>query len=224
MVTTDPRARCVKPGASAIAQHQPGPKLVAVRVGDRDEHVVIADECDTTRRRSRRNRIAVHDALQLSSRQSLHWQRGNRGCKRQRRHRTLAPCADYAAGVQRVLPQYDNTLTRDWLISFLLDCGVERSDGEMHFRIEDDPSNSGLKRIAAYFVFSRRRQLEVAQERFVFSPGESIRLFFSYRHTPTLIRSLLGKHGMKVVGEWITQSQEEGVLLVLRNSSDLSRP
>src|SRR5262245_60795398 len=36
----------------------------------------------------------------------------------------LAPGADYA-GLKKILPQYDNPLTRDWLMTFLLDLGVE---------------------------------------------------------------------------------------------------
>ena len=36
----------------------------------------------------------------------------------------LAPGLDYAAGMKRILPQYDNPLTRDWLLTFLLDLGV----------------------------------------------------------------------------------------------------
>ena len=51
----------------------------------------------------------------------------------------LAPGADYAAGMKKILPQYDNALTRDWLMTFLLDLGVERSDGELRFAIEDWP-------------------------------------------------------------------------------------
>src|SRR5207237_1110942 len=39
----------------------------------------------------------------------------------------LAPGPDYAAGVQKILPLYDNALTRDWLLTFLLDLGLERS-------------------------------------------------------------------------------------------------
>ena len=48
----------------------------------------------------------------------------------------LAPGADYAAGVKKVLPQYDNPLTRDWLMTFLDDLGVERNDGKLRFKIE----------------------------------------------------------------------------------------
>ena len=51
----------------------------------------------------------------------------------------LAPGADYAAGMKKILPQYDNALTRDWLMTFLLDLGVERRDGELRFAIEEWP-------------------------------------------------------------------------------------
>jgi uncharacterized SAM-dependent methyltransferase len=128
----------------------------------------------------------------------------------------LSPDADYAAGVRRVLPLYDNTLTREWLMAFLLDCGVEADDGAVRFCVEDDPSGSALKRVAAHFHFSKTREIRIDQERFSFRPGDSIQLFFSYRHTPELIPSLLGQHGLNVLQQWITQSQEEGVFLVTR--------
>ena len=48
----------------------------------------------------------------------------------------LAPGNNYAAGVKKILPQYDNPLTRDWLMTFLLDLGVERNDGKLRFKIE----------------------------------------------------------------------------------------
>ena len=128
----------------------------------------------------------------------------------------LAPGTDYAAGVQRILPLYDNALTRDWLMTFLLDLGVAAGDGELHFVVEDDPGGSGLKRVAAYFRFTRAREIQVDAQRFAFPAGESIRLFFSWRHTPALVRHLLGEHGLRVLDQWITQSGEEGLFLVSR--------
>jgi len=35
----------------------------------------------------------------------------------------LAPGNNYAAGMKKILPQYNNPLTRDWLMTFLLDLG-----------------------------------------------------------------------------------------------------
>lgn len=130
----------------------------------------------------------------------------------------LAPGADYAAGVQRILPLYDNALTRGWLMTFLLDLGVEADDGELRFVVEDDPAGSGLKRVAAYFRFARPREIVVDAQRFQFPAGDSIRLFFSWRHTAALVRELLSQRGLQVLDEWITKSGEEGVFLVGRAS------
>jgi uncharacterized SAM-dependent methyltransferase len=126
----------------------------------------------------------------------------------------LAPGNDYAAGVKQVLPLYDNELTREWLLTFLLDSGVERTGGEMRFAIEEEPPGSGLKRIAAYFDFRRRCRISVDAENFEFQPGESFRLFFSYRHTPALVRQMLEAHEMQVLEQWVTKSEEEGVFLL----------
>ena len=41
----------------------------------------------------------------------------------------LAPGKNYAAGMEKILPQYDNPLTRDWLTAFLFDLGVTPGDG-----------------------------------------------------------------------------------------------
>lgn len=128
----------------------------------------------------------------------------------------LTPGADYAKGVAHVLPSYDNQLTRDWLLAFLLDLGVSREDGVMRFLVEDDKP-TGLKRIAAYFKFERRREIHIDKDEFEFCPGESIRLFFSYRHTPEVVGKLLGGHDLQVLEQWITNSEEEGVFLVARN-------
>jgi uncharacterized SAM-dependent methyltransferase len=123
----------------------------------------------------------------------------------------LAPGADYHAGVERVLPQYDNAPTRDWLLTFLLDLGVERSDGEVHFAIETVAG--GFKRIVARFHFIRDRVVMLEAERFAFRAGESLRLFFSCRYTPANLESLLAHHGFDVQSRWLTRSGEEGVWL-----------
>jgi len=127
----------------------------------------------------------------------------------------LAPGLDYTAGVQRVLPLYDNLLTREWLLMFLLDLGIDKNDGRVDFLIEEERN---LQRIAAYFRFTQPREIQVDSERFAFQVGDSIRLFFSYRHTPSLVDSLLAEHKMVVVDQWIAPSEEEGVFLVAARS------
>jgi len=125
----------------------------------------------------------------------------------------LAPGRDYEAGVRKVLPQYDNALTRDWLMTFLVDLGVQEVDGELRIAIEDV---AGLKRVVARFHFTKARTVMLEGERFELHSGESIRLFFSYRYTPELIRQRLERHGLAVLGQWITKSEEEGVFLCRR--------
>jgi L-histidine Nalpha-methyltransferase len=126
----------------------------------------------------------------------------------------LAPGPDYQRGLEKVLPGYDNPLTRDWLLTFLLDLGLERTDGAVKFSIEDD--HSGLKKIAADFHFAKRREIEVDDHPFTFSRDETIRLFFSYRYTPGLIRTRLQAHGLHLEDEWITKSGEEGIFFCRR--------
>jgi L-histidine N-alpha-methyltransferase len=122
----------------------------------------------------------------------------------------LAPGPDYRAGVQRIVPGYDNAETRAWLLAFLYDLGVEPADGRVDFSIEEA---SGLFRIVADFRFLRERALSVHGEHFAFRPGDVVRLFFSYRHTPDRVRLLLQPHGLQVAEQWITASEEEGVFL-----------
>jgi L-histidine N-alpha-methyltransferase len=133
----------------------------------------------------------------------------------------LAPGKNYAAGMEKILPQYDNLPTRDWLMTFLPDLGVEKTDGKLEFAIEG--GGFGLKRVVARFHFARAQQIEIDGKRFEFRRGESIRLFFSYRHTPELVRKLLGRHGLEVSGEWIAESEEEGVFLVKRSGVSAER-
>jgi uncharacterized SAM-dependent methyltransferase len=128
----------------------------------------------------------------------------------------LASGQDYRAGVERILPLYDNALTRDWLSTWLFDLGIDPDAGTIRMDVEmDDASN--LLRIAAHWEFSKTFGIEVSGESFSFQPGDRIRLFFSYRHTPELIRRGLQEHGLSVRQEWIASSEEEGVFLCARD-------
>jgi len=152
----------------------------------------------------------------------------------------LAPGNNYAAGMKKILPQYDNSLTRDWLMTFLLDLGVGRNDGRLRFKIETCRSRREeaqtsrsisakknqrlltssptikeveLKRIVADFYFTRVRRIVADGERFDFHAGDSIQLFFSYRYTPELVHKVLARFGLEVCNQWIAKSEEEGVFL-----------
>ena len=128
----------------------------------------------------------------------------------------LAPGNDYATGVDRIRSLYDNALTRDWLMSFLLDLGVEQDDGELGFTVEDSPEEIGLKRIVATFHFVRSRKVRMPADEIEFQAGERLRVFFSYRHTPDQALALLRQYGLGVLDQWICRSEEEGVFLCAR--------
>jgi uncharacterized SAM-dependent methyltransferase len=123
----------------------------------------------------------------------------------------LAPGADYAAGMKTILPQYDNSPTRDWLMTFLFDLGFERRDGKLQFAIED--GRFGLKRVVARFHFRCPCRIEIESEVFNFKNGDSIQLFFSYRYTPERVRKILFHSKLEVSDQWIAKSEEEGVFL-----------
>jgi hypothetical protein len=123
----------------------------------------------------------------------------------------LAPGNDYAGGVEKILPQYDNPLTHDWLTAFLFDLGAEPRDGKLRFSIET--GGLGLKRVVARFHFQHARRIKVGGREFSFARGESIRLFFSYRYTPARAAKLLLHHGLEVCNQWLAASGEEGVFL-----------
>jgi uncharacterized SAM-dependent methyltransferase len=126
----------------------------------------------------------------------------------------LAPGTNYATGMRKILPQYDNDLTRDWLMTFLLDLGIEKSGGDVRFAIE--AGGFDLKRIVARFHFKRARRIDVGDEQFGFRSGEAIQLFFSYRYTPERVCKSLAEYGLEVCSQWVAKSAEEGVFLCRR--------
>lgn len=128
----------------------------------------------------------------------------------------LAPGPDYSAGVHQVLPLYDNALTRAWLVTVLLDLGMEAGDGEMSFRIAPCPDSSGLLRIECAVRVLRPFELTCAGRTFQYSAGEDFDLFFSYRHTPDRLSAQLVRNGMEMLASWANQSGEEGVFLCRR--------
>lgn len=123
----------------------------------------------------------------------------------------LAPGQDYATGVEKILPQYDNAPTRDWLLTFLSDLGIGQNEGQVTFGIET--GTSGLKRITAHFKFQRKKRIIVDDASITFEKGESIRLFFSCRYTPKQVQNLLAGERLNVCAQWISDSEEEGIFL-----------
>ena len=128
----------------------------------------------------------------------------------------LAPGLDYEAGVEQVLPLYDNAMTRDWLWSVLLDLGVERDDGKMDFTIARRAESSGLLRIESAVTFGRACRIKYGGVTYEYASGDTFRLFFSYRHTPDRLAAMLAPHGVEMQAHWTNMSGEEGVFVCIR--------
>jgi uncharacterized SAM-dependent methyltransferase len=122
----------------------------------------------------------------------------------------LAPGNDYLAGVKKVLPLYDNHLTRHWLATSLLDAGLELSPNDIEFTIV---AVGDLLRIEANYRFRKPQRIRIDREDFDYTAGEQFRLFFSYRHTPELLRDLFARFKIEIQNQWITGSGEEGIFL-----------
>lgn len=125
----------------------------------------------------------------------------------------LAPGPDYAAAVAAVLPQYDNPLTRDWLMSFLHDLGIGDHDGRLEFSAEMDWAHAPLRRLSARFIPDRDCPIGLDDQTLVWSAGQPVQVFFSYRYTPELVQAGLARHGLAVAAQWIDPTGQEGIFL-----------
>jgi hypothetical protein len=124
----------------------------------------------------------------------------------------LVPELNYEQGTRDILGQYDNAETRDWLSLLLADYGFEPGDGEITFSVEPGADLPGLLQIVAQFNLSRARTIEVGGAELKFSAGERLRLFFSNRYTPALLRQVFELSKMKILNEWVSAEGDEGII------------
>jgi len=126
----------------------------------------------------------------------------------------LVPDGNYLTGVENILPQYDNEETRDWLLSFLVGIGIPKNAGALVFGIE---SSGDLLRVVADFRFNHSQVIQIDNKIITFESGQSLRIFYSYRHTKETLNKYLDKHGLKIVCSEVSKSGEEGVFRVKRD-------
>lgn len=125
----------------------------------------------------------------------------------------LAPGEDYRAGVEAVLPQYDNACTRRWLGCFVEGLGLEPDPARMSARVVADPEGHDLRRIeiCRHDDRSGRPVSLPGAPQPVELPAE-LRLLYSYRYTPQRLRGLLAAQGFSVGRCWVSASGEECVV------------
>ena len=111
-------------------------------------------------------------------------------------------------GIDKVLWQYDNQPTKDWLTQFLARFGEPK--GQIIITTE---RSQQLDFISARFIFSDTSTLTEGENEFVFEPDDQIDLFTSYRYTEDSLKTTLSEHSIDVVKEFISQNGEEGVFI-----------
>ncbi|MDY7003426.1 MAG: L-histidine N(alpha)-methyltransferase [Cyanobacteriota bacterium] len=132
----------------------------------------------------------------------------------------LSPGSDYVQGIEKILPQYDNELTKDWLITVLEDVGVNRENGNIKFGIKDDEKNPNLKRVNANFELNNDVSFKLDEQLIEWKNGDKIGLFFSYRYTTTKLQEILSSYGINILNYWEAANQEEGVYLCQKGSRE----
>jgi len=125
----------------------------------------------------------------------------------------LAPGPNYQSGCDKILPLYDNGPTRAWLSGVLEDLGIPRGDFSLECGVAD---RAGLKRVEVWAEFLRGVEVEMDGKRYAYGKGDRMRLFFSNRHTPELVKNQVESAGMKWGQGWISGSGEEGVWAVTK--------
>lgn len=114
----------------------------------------------------------------------------------------------------RILAQYDNPETRQWLDIFLTDHGFPAAPDSLTFGFEEDAS--GNRRIAARLQLNQPRKLTFADTTIDYESGDELLVFFSYRSTADEAHDLFARHGLKCEESFLCQSGEEGVYSLKR--------
>ena len=111
-------------------------------------------------------------------------------------------------GMETILPQYDNQLTRDWLAEFPKSHGAGRGEVRVAIKSEDD-----LEYISASFIFQESCVMEASENLFKFYPGDSLQLFVSYRYSINSLARTLEPYGIKIEKSFQSRNGEEGVFI-----------
>lgn len=125
----------------------------------------------------------------------------------------LAPGNDYLEGIKKISYQYDNDLTKDWLMTILIDAGIDINDGKIEFTIEDDLQGNDLKRIVAHFELQKDVTFQLDETTIEWQKGDKVQLFFSYRYTTDKVKQTLKKYHLEVMEYWEAPNQEEAVYI-----------
>jgi len=112
----------------------------------------------------------------------------------------LAPGKSGFVGARKILQQYENPPTREWLEAAVARFRPRLPKGHLVFDVFPDPRQKSLARIEARWISGRRRTI----------------VFSSRRPTPTQVESWVRKVRLRTLGHFVEPRREEGIWLVTR--------
>jgi uncharacterized SAM-dependent methyltransferase len=127
----------------------------------------------------------------------------------------LASAGNYDDALRQIILQYDNELTRRWLMGALSELGLAEGDGELSFQIESSPLPT-LERIEATFELKRTVTVRLLETELSIQRGSRLVVFFSHRFTVAQIERFLVDAGLRITGKWVDQAESEGLFLCQR--------
>ncbi len=124
----------------------------------------------------------------------------------------LAPGPDHDKSMRKILLQYDNPETRDWLLVLLDELDIPREAGKLHFEIPGSPNQGEPLQIRVIFRFNQSVRIMLDDTIYHFRKNENLGLFFSNRHTMALMRKFQTRLGAVPLEEWKNSAGDEGIL------------
>lgn len=112
----------------------------------------------------------------------------------------LAPGKSGLQGARRVLPQYDNPVTRRWLKTAVQSFRPRLPFGHLRFGVFPDPRQRSLARIEARWISGRQTKI----------------VFSSRRPSPAQVEKWIRDARLTKVARFLEPRREEGVWLVTR--------
>jgi uncharacterized SAM-dependent methyltransferase len=136
----------------------------------------------------------------------------------------LVPGTDFAAGMSKILPQYDNAETRAWLFTVLEQGGIRPDDGELSFAEEPVAKAKDVWRVVARWRFTKAATLHVLADAFQYAAGDELELFFSCRHRLEQLEEHLKSAGLTTLETWLAPDGEEAICLCRVNGRSSDQP
>jgi hypothetical protein len=115
--------------------------------------------------------------------------------------------------LESIVSQYDNLATRDWLSCFLSDLGCETHTGFLQFGAVFGLDPFEPHEIFADYRFNDPLEFECEGWTQSIHRGETLRLFRSFRYTPSRVTRFFDSLALINQGSWLNPKGDEGVFI-----------